>query len=105
MKQSRGLQELTNDRLGAEADLTRLLGTLRYLHSLKAARQQVESVAAAASSQSTPEQHEASASATPGQTFELYARQMCMLYGGTVVYLHRIVLVKAVSDVCSWSSA
>lgn len=78
-RQSSGVQELTNDRLGSEADLTRLLGTLRYLHSLKVARQQVESVAAAANSQGTPEQHEASTSATPGQTFELYARQMCVL--------------------------
>ena len=38
-------QELTNDRLGSEADLTRLLGTLRYLQSLKVARQQVETAA------------------------------------------------------------
>lgn len=65
VEQSHGLQELTNDRLGSEADLTRLLGTLRYLHGLKAARQHVES--AATSSQSNLEQHEASASTTPGQ--------------------------------------
>ena len=63
-EQRHGVQELTNDRLGSEADLTRLLGTLRYLHGLKVARQQVES--AAASSQDNPEQHEASASTTPG---------------------------------------
>ena len=63
------MQELTNDRLGSEADLTRLLGTLRYLHSLKVARQQVESVDVAASSEGSPDQHEASASATPGQIF------------------------------------
>lgn len=80
---TRGVQELTNDRLGSEADLTRLLGTLRYLHSLKVARQQVESVAAPAGSQATPDQDEASASATPGQTLKLYARQMCMLHGAT----------------------
>ena len=65
-EQSHGVQELTNDRLGSEADLTRLLGTLRYLHGLKVARQKVES--AAASSQDSPEQHEASASTTPGRT-------------------------------------
>ena len=65
-EQRHGVQELTNDRLGSEADLTRLLGTLRYLHGLKVARQQVES--AAASSQDNPEQHEASASTTPGLT-------------------------------------
>ncbi|KAL3154030.1 hypothetical protein ABBQ32_013581 [Trebouxia sp. C0010 RCD-2024] len=47
-------RELTNDRLGSEADLNRLLGTLRYLQSLKAARQQAE--AAAAATQDTPEQ-------------------------------------------------
>ena len=35
-------QELTNDRLVSEADLTRLLGTLRYLQGLKVARQKVE---------------------------------------------------------------
>lgn len=35
-------QELTNDRLVSEADLARLLGTLRYLQSLKVARQKVE---------------------------------------------------------------
>ncbi len=35
-------QELTNDRLVSEADLARLLGTLRYLQGLKVARQKVE---------------------------------------------------------------
>lgn len=38
-------QELTNDRLVSEADLARLLGTLRYLQGLKTARQQVEAEA------------------------------------------------------------
>ena len=66
IEQGHSVQELTNDRLGSEADLTRLLGTLRYLHGLKVARQQVES--AAASGQENPEQHQASASATLGQT-------------------------------------
>ena len=42
----KSLQELTNDRLVSEADLSRLLGTLRYLQSLKDARQQVEAEAA-----------------------------------------------------------
>lgn len=36
------VQELTNDRLVSEADLARLLGTLRYLQGLKSARQKVE---------------------------------------------------------------
>ena len=45
-EQTDAAQELTNDRLGSEADLTRLLGTLRYLQGLKAARQQVEEAAA-----------------------------------------------------------
>ena len=40
-------QELTNDRLVSEADLARLLGTLRYLQGLKTARQQVEAEAEA----------------------------------------------------------
>ncbi|KAL0019181.1 hypothetical protein WJX77_000293 [Trebouxia sp. C0004] len=35
-------RELTNDRLVSEADLARLLGTLRYLQGLKLARQKVE---------------------------------------------------------------
>ncbi len=35
-------QELTNDRLVSEADLARLLGTLRYLQGLKVARQKVD---------------------------------------------------------------
>ena len=39
------LQELTMDRIGAEADLRRTLGTLRYLQGLKAARQHEEQAA------------------------------------------------------------
>ncbi|DBA99603.1 TPA: hypothetical protein ACH3X3_012177 [Trebouxia sp. C0006] len=35
-------RELTNDRLVSEADLARLLGTLRYLQGLKVARQKVD---------------------------------------------------------------
>ena len=37
------MQELTNEKVLAEGDLNRLLGTLRYLQSLKAAREKVES--------------------------------------------------------------
>lgn len=33
------MQDLTSDRMGAEADLNRTLGTFRYLQGLKAARQ------------------------------------------------------------------
>ena len=40
------MQELTNDKVLAEADLNRLLGTLRYLQSLKTAREQVEAAPA-----------------------------------------------------------
>ena len=40
------MQELTNDKVLAEADLNRLLGTLRYLQSLKIAREQVEAAPA-----------------------------------------------------------
>ena len=64
-EQSHAVQELTNDRLGAEADLNRLLGTLRYLQSLKTARQQAEA-AAATSQEDTPEQ-QSSPSTTQGQ--------------------------------------
>ena len=49
------LQELTNDRLVSEADLSRLLGTLRYLQSLKDARQQVEAEAASPQKQAHTE--------------------------------------------------
>ena len=78
------MQELTNDRLGSEADLTRLLGTLRYLHSLKLARQQVEAAAAAAHSQDAPEQKaSATTSAIQGRTpwpLRLHASQMWLLW-------------------------
>ena len=36
------LQELTTDRIVAEADLSRQLGTLRYLLGLRSARQRAE---------------------------------------------------------------
>ena len=62
-EQRHARQELTDDRLGSEADLTRLLGTLRYLQSLKVARQQVET--AATSNQESSEQ-QASASNPQG---------------------------------------
>ena len=35
------VQELTNEKVLAEGDLNRLLGTLRYLQSLKTAREKV----------------------------------------------------------------
>lgn len=62
-EQSSAMQELTNDRLGSEADLNRLLGALRYLQSLKVAQQ---AEAAAGASQDGPEQQDPTASASQG---------------------------------------
>ncbi len=42
------LQELTTDRIVAEADLGRQLGTLRYLLGLRSARQRAEAAREAA---------------------------------------------------------
>jgi hypothetical protein len=41
----RAVQELTTERIVAEADLKKQLGTLRYLQGLKAARQRVAAAA------------------------------------------------------------
>ena len=56
------MQELTNDKVLAEADLNRLLGTLRYLQGLKSAREQVEALPAEPDQATEPRAADATAS-------------------------------------------
>lgn len=55
-------QELTTERIVAEADLNKQLGTLRYLRGLRAARQRMQA-GAERSEQAPDKQHELGAGA------------------------------------------